>query len=217
MPTAEVTLPSLAPQLLFRDPAESALQEELLAQTVTAAFESLATFYGPQKARPRHIVELDLLSLTPFQRALLVLDGTVTKFIEAYTLEAIDVVKLAQRVEPLREDDALLDLQPGASVISRHVLLRGQESGTVYAQASSLIVPHRLAPDMREQLEKDGEGIGRILRDRRVETYREVLWYGRERTPGDVSDALGADCISRAYRILMGGEPVILINERFPL
>jgi chorismate-pyruvate lyase len=187
-----------------------------LAQTA-AAFESLATFYGPQKARPLHIVELDLLSLTPFQRALLVLDGTVTKFIEAYTLEAIDIVKLAQRVESLQESDALLDLQPGAPVISRHVLLRGQESGTVYAQASSLIVPDRLAPDMREQLERDGEGIGRILRDRRVETYREVLWYGRERTPGDIADALGADCISRAYRILMGSEPVMLINERFPL
>ncbi len=49
-----------------------------------------------QASRPPELDELDLRTLTPFQRALLVLDGTVTKFIEAYTMEPLDIIRLAQ-------------------------------------------------------------------------------------------------------------------------
>ena len=50
-----------------------------------------------QFAKPSDLEEINLSQLTPFQRALLVTDGTVTQFIEAYTLSTVEVVLLHQR------------------------------------------------------------------------------------------------------------------------
>ena len=51
-----------------------------------------------QASRPPELGELDLRTPTPLQRALLVLDGTVTKFIEAYTMKPLDIVRLGSAV-----------------------------------------------------------------------------------------------------------------------
>jgi hypothetical protein len=48
-------------------------------------FTPMSDLFVAQFTRPKHLEQINLRSLTPFQRALLVLDGTVTKFIEAYT------------------------------------------------------------------------------------------------------------------------------------
>ena len=40
---------------------------------------------------PAGVSGVNLRALTPFQRALLVIDGTVTKFIEAYVMEPVKV------------------------------------------------------------------------------------------------------------------------------
>jgi len=53
----------------------------------------------------------------------------------------------------------------------------------------------------------------------RMESYREILWYGRERMskmPDTVKHLEGLDFISRTYRIIVNKRPVMLINEKFP-
>ena len=63
-----------------------------------------------QASRPPVLEALDLQALSPFQRALLVLDGTVTKFIEAYTLEPLEIIRLAQDQHKLSHADPWLEV-----------------------------------------------------------------------------------------------------------
>ena len=172
-----------------------------------------------QSAKPAEIHGINLRALTPFQRALLVLDGTVTKFIEAYHMEPIEIVRLSQETHPLTVDHDWLEAPKGTDVIVRQVLLRGKYSYTLYAYAVSLIVPSRLPEVTNQKLEVDGEGLGRILLAGEFETRREVLWYGKEHAdqmPEVVRELADADFISRAYRIIAARQPVMLINEKFP-
>jgi chorismate-pyruvate lyase len=182
-------------------------------------FDPLRELFVAQSARPSHLGEINLRALTPFQRSLLVIDGTVTKFIEAYTMEPVEVIRLDQEKRNLPADHAWLEAPKGTAVIARQVLLRGKYSYTTYAYAVSLIVPHRLEADARQRLEIDGEGLGRILLSGRKETYRDVLWYGKEQIaslPDSIRHLTDGEFISRTYRIIADGCPIMLINERFP-
>ncbi|MEX2531213.1 MAG: chorismate pyruvate-lyase family protein [Gemmatimonadota bacterium] len=163
---------------------------------------------------------VNLRVLTAFQRALLVIDGTVTKFIEAYAMEPLDVMRLRQEESISAERHEFLDLEGGQPVLEREVVIRGRYSDTLYVYAVSHIVPSRLPGQVRRRLEVQGEGIGRILRDEKLETRREVLWFGREKLkslPDKVRDVAGEEFISRAYRIILDGSPIVVITERFPL
>ena len=102
----------------------------------------------------------------------------------------------------------------------REVIIRGIYSHTFYVYGLSYIVPDRLRQDMRERLEVQGEGIGRLLNEARMETRREVLWFGREKVadlPRQIAGVSNGEFISRAYRIIEGGRPIVMINERFPV
>lgn len=135
-------------------------------------------------------------------------------------MERVEVIRLDQAMRTLPVDHPWLEAAQGTAVIARQVLLQGQRSQTIYAYAGSLIVPDRIQEIMREKLSLDGESIGRILSDNRVETYRDILWYGRERVgelPSAIRHLENKEFISRTYRIIVGTKPVMLINERFPL
>lgn len=157
--------------------------------------------------------------LSPFRRALLVIDGTVTKFLEAYLWEPILVENLYQKRVVVNRDIALLDLRKGEKVIKRKVLLRGKNSGEVYTFAESYIRVDRLKKDVRRDLENGIIGIGELLRDRRVETYREIVNYGK-RKAGRLGKYFGINrdshILFRKYVIFSGGKPVIMITEKFP-
>lgn len=187
---------------------------------VSNGFDPMRELFVAQGSRPAELAAVNLRTLSPFHRALLVIDGTVTKFIEAYTMEPVDVLHLGQEVRPLPTDDTWLETPRGTEVLARQVLLRAKYSRSVYAFAVSLIVPERLPDDIRRGLEIDGEGLGRLLLGSRAETYREVLWYGRERSaelPDGVRDLQGSDFLSRTYRIISHEKPIMLINEKFLL
>ena len=65
-------------------------------------FDPLRDLAVAQFALPDELTPINMRTLSPFQRALLVIDGTVTKFIEAYKNEPIDVVRLAHEYFRLR-------------------------------------------------------------------------------------------------------------------
>jgi chorismate-pyruvate lyase len=182
-------------------------------------FDPLGDLLVAQSARPAHLAEINLRALTPFQRALLVIDGTVTKFIEAYTMEAVEVVPLAQSVRVLPADHVWLEAPSGAEVLTREVLLRGQQSRRIYAYALSLILPERLPGDFVKRMASGPKGIGGALLGTRLESYRDILWYGKERIqhlPDPIKHLENTDFISRTYRVLANGHPIMFINEKFP-
>ena len=183
------------------------------------SFDPLADLLAEQEARPAGLTPVDPASLTAYQRALLTIDGTVTKFIEAYRMEPVVVERLAQEVVRLGQPSRWLDAPAECQVIARQVLLRGRASRTIYAYASSRLVLERLPEFLRDQLARDPQGIGHILLESRMETFREVLWYGRERLqspPTALAQLAGHPLLSRTYRVFAGGRPLMLINEIFP-
>lgn len=172
-----------------------------------------------QEERPLQLHQLDLRTLTPYQRALLAIDGTVTKFIEAYELEPVEATLLKQEVQLVFQDHPWLEVAAQTELVAREVLLRGRYSGTTYAYAVSLLVTERLPKNLLQGLHKEPSGIGRALLNSQIENRREILWYGHEvikELPAVVQLYTGNEFLSRTYRIVADGKPIMLICEKFP-
>jgi len=183
-------------------------------------FDPLAQIFIAQDQRPRHLEDVNLRTLDPVERALLVIDGTVTRFLEAYRMEPIDVVTLGQTEESLKKDHKWLELSQGHKVVSRRVLLRGRHSDRVYASAASLVDPERLKEAVKDKIGNMPKGLGRMLLSGRTEQYRELLWYGKEPPtdlPGDMRTLSSEYCLMRTYRIIVQGKPAMMITEWFEL
>ena len=185
-----------------------------------APFDPTTGVFTAQGRRPAHLLPVSMAELTPFQRGLLGADGTVTKFVEAYWLEPVIVTRLAQSEVPLAAADPWLAAEAGTAVIRRRVVLWGRDSVRFFAWADSLMAVDRLGPAIRRGLDVEGGGLGRILLDTGMETRREGLWFGRERAlqvPDAVSTRWPGDFLTRTYRVLAAGRPLMLITERFAL
>ena len=175
-----------------------------------------------QSAKPDGLQEISLDQLTPFQRALLVTDGTVTQLIEAYILTPLEVIQLSQQKQVLSTKNLWLATHQGSTVVARKVIIQGMEpkSPVFYTYAESLIVHNRLPKVIQKGLEVGSEGLGKLLRRSGLETRRDLLWYGLEYTsnlPDILKHMAGKPFLSRTYRVIAKGEPIMLINERFPL
>ena len=187
--------------------------------TQTLVFDPYADLFIAQEQRPASLLPVNLRTLSPFQRALLAIDGTVTRFIESYTMEPVEIDILSEDVRELESDHDWLGLPAGQDVRTREVMLRGAYSNRLYAHAVSLLVLSRLPAGVLAALPDSPTGLGGALVASGAETRRDVLFYGRERIdPGSGPLArLGSDCLARTYRVIADRQPFLLITERFPL
>ncbi len=152
--------------------------------------------------------------LPAFLRALLVTDGTVTKMLEAYFWEPVTVDTLLQEFVTAEAQIRWIDVHAGDQVLVRRVRLRGVDSGNHYANAFSVIRTDLIPEGFRQRLIAREIGIGALIRDSGLESYREVMEVGVETADGHESGTRG---LSRTYRIIIGQAPVILITETFPI
>ena len=185
-----------------------------------SGFDPLSDLLVAQVEKPSHLKDINLRTLTPYQRALLTIDGTVTKFIEAYVMEPIMVRMLEQDMREIQARHPWLEVDAGTPVITRQVVLEGKYSKRLFAYAVSLLVHDQLPESVREDLKVHPQGIGRVLIKNKLETRREVLWYGREimdELPDAVKSRSDGRFNSRTYRVVCSGKPFMLINEKFPL
>ena len=182
-------------------------------------FDPLSRRYAAQFAKPAEFKPVNLRALTPFQRALLIIDGTVTRFIETYTLEPTDTIRIDQAGFDMPEDDPWLDVKAGAEAGYRRVYIVGRHSRILYVYAIVVVALERIPPDVRRRLEIQGESLGKVLNENKLETRREVLWYGKEQIddlPDEVARLCNGAFYSRTYRIIRDGAPIALVNEKFP-
>ena len=200
------------------------MKTDITKQPETFVNTRMKALFTAQEDKPSTLRKINLARLTPFQRGLLVTDGTVTRFIEAYTFASVEVALLQQEKQTLDTKHIWLKLPAGEEVISRQVVLqthsRGEPSPTIHAYADSLIVPQRLPQSLLEELESDKQGLGGLLRCSGLETRRELLWCGIETLtdlPPAIAHLEGEAFISRAYRVFVDQVPLMLINEKFPL
>ncbi|NKN32940.1 chorismate--pyruvate lyase family protein [Marichromatium bheemlicum] len=152
-----------------------------------------------------------LAELPPFLRALLVTDGTVTKILEAFFWEPVTVDTVEQRFEHATAAVDWIAVGAGERCLVRDARLRGNDSGRSFAEAFSLIRTDLIPADFRQRLIDREIGIGVLIRDSGLESYREVLDVGL------VEDGATPSAVYRTYRIIIARRPVILITEYFPL
>ncbi|MFA4935318.1 MAG: chorismate pyruvate-lyase family protein [Candidatus Methanoperedens sp.] len=139
-------------------------------------------------------------------------DGSVTQLLEVLTGETVEVKTLKQGVIKAAPDIAkLLDIEAGDEVNSRLVTLNVGK--TVYALAKSLAPLKRMPQPVRDDLMKADIPIGRILREHKLETRRDILKMEIVQRDffGDIP------VISREYRIIYGNKALMWINECFPV
>jgi chorismate-pyruvate lyase len=161
----------------------------------------------------------DYLALPPFLRVLLVTDGTVTRSLEAYFAEPIDVEVLTHAESRSSRSYPALDIATGDPIVHRRVTLRGGNTRTVYAFAESIVVLARVSPEMRRKLIEEKTGIGELLIESRSETYRQLVAINRSEAGEWAAYLLidsGASVVTRTYEIHMGGRATIQIEEVFP-
>ena len=154
---------------------------------------------------------MKLEKLPPVLRTILVSDGTVTRFLEAYYGELIDIQVLLHQCEEQLPSLIELEVQRGETLLHRQILLRGSVSQITYGSAESWIRMDSLPSGVREELKSGQVGIGELLDDRRVESYREILRFWVEK------DKNGELESCRQYRIWIQSQPTLLIVEKFPL
>jgi chorismate-pyruvate lyase len=172
---------------------------------------------GFSRSMPPPGRSFDISGLPPLLRTILVADGTVTKLIEAYFWEPVDVRVLSQeivRAHPFDRDT------PPEDIIRREVLLMSEAKGRPFAFASSVIVLGQLDERMRDGLLNEAMGIGALLRDNHLETYREQVSVF-SRPAGESASALqvtaDALVVERMYRIHRNRTPFIQVIEVFPV
>lgn len=185
-----------------------------------ATFDPIADLLGALSSRPPHVQDIQFNTLDPLRRALLATDGTVTKFLEALTLEPVVIEGLQEDDRTLSQHHPQLDAEPGTRVVGRHIALVGKYSRTFHASAASLTIPGRLPKALREELKTNEAGIGQAIQKVGLETRREILWYGFEPEAHVISalaEYFPAGCHARSYLIIAEQNPIMLIHERFPL
>ena len=155
----------------------------------------------------QHHDELDMRTLPPILRVLLITDGTVTKTLEAYFWEPVLVKGIKQKTVLLRDRHHPLATLKNETVLQRNVKLVGKISGSLYAKAESTIRLQHLPADIRENLIAEKMGIGELLRESGLETYRELIDIGQEEN----------NLIYRTYQIIIDQIPTITVTEHFPL
>ena len=200
------------------------MKTDTTAQFGTFVNTRMKALFVAQDDKPETLKRINLARLTAFHRGLLVTDGTVTRFIEAYTLMPVEVALLQQTKQTLSTEHTWLQLPAGTEVTSRQAVLQthSQEKSLpiIHTYADSLIVHQRLPESILNGLESDKRGLGGLLWCSGLETRRELLWWGMETLtdlPCAIEHLEGETFISRTYRVFADGVPLMLINEKFPL
>ena len=152
------------------------------------------------------------------QRLLLVTDGRITDIVQAYSGETVEAVKLRHRLV-ISGSRSPLELDRECQLLERSIVLQGSQTKTNYLYADSKIVLERLDSDIRDELIFSSQPIGKLLREHKVETYREILDCGIE-PAGSLSEYFDIkpsdELIYRTYLVLIAGLPVMQITEKFP-
>jgi chorismate-pyruvate lyase len=162
---------------------------------------------------------IDFGSLDLLPRLLLVSDGTLTDIIEAAFLEPIELVRIDTETERTSASIEELELEAGAELMRRRIVLRGETSAKNYVYAETLIALEALDSGFRRDLVNSTHPLGRLWVLHKLETRKEILRVWR-RPAGDLAELFSvgreAPFAARCYRVISGGRPIMLINENFP-
>ena len=172
-------------------------------------------------AQSLHDIETQVGRLSPMQKFLLGTDGSVTQILEAITGNRIVIETRVQKIIPADPTTAeRLGIGQEDPVNYRIVEIKTSAGGEVLIHAISHTPIARLSPEFKDDLMKADIPIGRIIQNHRIEARREILnaWVSpaSEEAGRIFSLCSHEPLLSRQYRIIHNGEPLIFIEEQFP-
>ncbi|MCX9083568.1 MAG: chorismate pyruvate-lyase family protein [Candidatus Methanoperedens sp.] len=139
-------------------------------------------------------------------------DGSVTQLLEVLTGKTVKVETIYQKViKATTEIAQLLGIAKGGEVNDRLVILKVED--IVYVLARSLSPINRIPPAVKTDLMRADIPIGRILREHKLETRRDILKM--EILHRDFFGKLPV--LSREYKIIYNNDVLMWINECFPV
>ena len=156
------------------------------------------------------------ISVTPFLRALLLTDGSITTLLEAFTNLEIKVAGLKQKTVPAGDELAVeLNINPGEELNEREVVLLAGSAPVVYAKSYAVI--SRLDGEARNDILKTDVPIGKILRRHKLETHREIREIGLKHDDkiAGILNLDGNKILFRSYVIIRKNVPLMKIEEYF--
>src|SRR5690349_19986049 len=147
-------------------------------------------------------------------------DGTLTTALETYRLAPITAdVGLQQDILLEADYAGWLNAAAGDPVVRRSTILRHRITGRLLVQCDVHLLVERLPEGFLEVLANCDKGLGAAFGQLKIETRRELLWYGRSPMAGlGDPDRLtsGGSGVSRGYRLILGSTPICCIEEIFP-
>ncbi len=152
---------------------------------------------------------INAASLPAFLRTLLVMDGTVTKALESWFWEPVQIISKSN----ISAENSL----------QREVILSGKQSQQRFACARSDVALSHLPETIALALQEGKIGIGELLRDKGLETYRDIfavkLLSKDEVEQDDLLQqcSQSSDFIARAYNIEVNAKVAITVTEFFPI
>ncbi|MFA5614274.1 MAG: chorismate pyruvate-lyase family protein, partial [Methanoculleus sp.] len=166
-------------------------------------------------------IEQRIGRLSPMQKILIGTDGSVTNLLEMASGHPITITTRVQEIVAADGEAAVaLDIDPGEEVNYRIVELKDSVTGEVLIYAVSRTPLRRLAPEFRQDLMRADIPIGRILRNHRIESRREITDARIIPAGTDLARTFNVhrceSMLSRKYRIIHREEPLIAIEEVFP-
>lgn len=157
--------------------------------------------------------------LSAFQKILLTANGTVTSMLEAYSSESIQVVKLSEQLDNIDLQLPNVKLNQEEQVMARKVLLQGKISCRNFIYADSLILINNLAEKFRYELFNTNKPIGQIWSEQKVETFKEIINYGKE-PANELASYFNIkpeeNVFFRTYSVSSQGKITMIITEKFP-
>ena len=152
-------------------------------------------------------------------RILIACNGTLTRILGIVANDEIVVQIVEQQVQNMASTMPDFEQLPNGRVLQRRIFLNGRSSGHSFVAAESLVAIDLLPPAITTSLTKTDRPIGEIMAASCLETFKETakVWIGQ---PPDWLAVAGYESskpriVGRRYRVMSGGQPVIIITEYF--
>jgi len=141
----------------------------------------------------------------------------VTDFLEMLTGERL-VADVVRQSPVVLGPDNQLEATAGHAATHRIAVLKGATTDRPYVYAETTFVGDRLPEPARGQLEGTADPIGRVLVAHGLHSGREPLAGSQGAGAHPPSTVTGSEpdiVWARAYRLIIGGQPVFAIHEWF--
>lgn len=151
------------------------------------------------------------------QKILLTTDGSITAILDVL-YGKIDLKTLEQHTETAsKEQSDLIDVEEGADINFREIVMHKDNNPLIYAL--SYVPLERLSEEIKCDLMLADIPIGRILKNYKIESRREIKNIFIEKGNKTLEELYGTteEFLSRDYTIIHKGEILMWIKESFPI